>query len=95
MIMKQAFLGALSLVASVAASATTLDLGRYTLTYDETTVFGDPTLITSGPGNAVTSAGRWAAQSIISMSVPAPILPRCKKLSFSPAIALRLRPASL
>ena len=53
MIIKQAFLGALSLVASVAASATTLNLGQYTLTYDETTVFGDPTLTTSGPGNAV------------------------------------------
>lgn len=49
---KQAFVGTLSLLASVAAPAAVLDLGAYTLTYDETTVFGDPTLTSSGPGNA-------------------------------------------
>lgn len=64
MMMKQAFLGALSLVASVAASATTLDLGQYTLTYDETTAFGDPTLHTNGPGNAVSFG--WSLGSAVS-----------------------------
>lgn len=61
--MKQAFIGALSLVASVAASATTLDLGQYTLTYDETTPFGDPSLNTSGPGNEVTFG--WSLGSAV------------------------------
>jgi hypothetical protein len=51
--MKQAILGALSLVASVAASATTLNFEQFDLTFDETTAFGAPT-ITTGPGNALT-----------------------------------------
>lgn len=50
--MKQAFLGAMSLVASVAASAANLDLGSFTLFYDEGTAFGDP-VATVGPGNEV------------------------------------------
>lgn len=62
--MKQAFFGTLSLLASVTASATTvLDLGQYTLTYDETTPFGAPTLNTSGPGNAVSFG--WSLGSAV------------------------------
>jgi hypothetical protein len=61
--MKQAFLGALSLVASMAASAATLDLGQYTLTYDENTPFGNPTT-TTGPGNEVSFS--WSLGNAVS-----------------------------
>lgn len=60
---KQAFVGTLSLLASVAAPAAVLDLGAYTLTYDQTTVFGDPTLTSSGPGNAVSF--EWSLGSAV------------------------------
>ncbi len=61
--MKQVVFGTMSLVASLTASAATvLDLGEYTLTYDETTPFGAPTLFTSGAG--VESFG-WSLGSVV------------------------------
>jgi len=72
--MKQALFGALSLVASMAASAATLDLGAYTLTYDENTPFGNPTT-TTGPGNEVSFS--WSLGNAVSyLNVgPAAVVP--------------------
>lgn len=71
---KHAFLGALSLVASMAASAATLDLGSYILNYDDGTALGNPTAST-GPGGAVSLS--WSLGDAVSyMNVgPNPVVP--------------------
>ena len=71
---KHAFLGALSLVASMAASAATLDLGSYILNYDDGTALGNPTAST-GPGGAVSLS--WSLGNAVSyLNVgPNPVVP--------------------
>ena len=71
--MKQAFLGAVSLVASVSASATVVDVGLYMLDYDELTAFGDPTF-SSGPGNtAIFSWSLGSAVNYLNIGPAAPV----------------------
>ena len=71
---KHTFLGALSLVASMAASAATLDLGSYILNYDDSTALGNPTA-SSGPGGAVSLS--WSLGNAVSyLNVgPNPVVP--------------------
>jgi hypothetical protein len=63
-IFRQALAAGVLLMASAASQAfVPLDLGSYTLFYDETTVFGDPTT-TSGPGGAVSFS--WTIPNTVS-----------------------------
>ena len=70
--LKHAFLGALSLLASMATSAATLDLGSYILDYDDGTALGNPTA-TTGPGGAVSVS--WSLGNALSyLNIgPAPV----------------------
>ncbi len=92
MLLKNALIGLAGLAASMTVSASTVvNAGSYSLEYDETTVFGDPTL-SVGPGNSVGFA--WsipASVAVVSLgptAASAPFLMPTYVITTNPGFAL-------
>ncbi|MCC6708515.1 MAG: PEP-CTERM sorting domain-containing protein [Gammaproteobacteria bacterium] len=65
--LKGAMFGVMGLVASLSASAQTIDFGSFVLDFDDATIFGAPTVNLAGPGGLVSVS--WSVPGSVNLAV--------------------------